>query len=108
MVRAFWEREFAHWKPQFQAEAVAPIQNKIGQLLSQPILRAIVAQSMSRLDLRDAMDQGRILIVNLSKGRIGEDASSLLGSLLVSALQVAAMGRADSRAGATGLSRLRR
>ena len=95
VVKMFWEREFAGWKPQYQAEALPAIQNKIGQFLSQPILRAIVGQSRSRLDFRKIMDEGRILIVNLSKGKIGEDASNLLGSLLVSGIQLAAMSRSD-------------
>jgi hypothetical protein len=95
VVRTFWEKEFATWKPQYRAEAVAPIQNKIGQFLSMPILRAIVGQSRSSLDLRRVMDDGQILIVNLSKGRIGEDGSTLLGSLLVSGIQLAAMSRAN-------------
>jgi hypothetical protein len=95
VVKMFWEREFAGWKPQYQADALPAIQNKIGQFLSQPILRGIVGQSRSRLDLRSIMDEGQILIVNLSKGKIGEDASNLLGSLLVSGIQLAAMSRAD-------------
>ncbi len=95
VVRTFWEKEFAAWKPQYQAEAVAPIQNKVGQFLSQPILRAIVGQGRTSLHLRPIMDEGRVLIVNLSKGRIGEDGSTLLGSLLVTSIQLAAMSRAD-------------
>ena len=95
VVRTFWEKEFAAWKPQYQAEAIAPIQNKVGQFLSQPILRAIVGQGRSSLDLRRVMDGGQVLIVNLSKGRIGEDASMLLGSLVVTSIQLAAMSRAD-------------
>lgn len=95
IVRAFWEQEFAKWKPQFQAEAVAPIQNKVGQFLSHPILRGILEQSQNKLDLRSVMDDGKILIVNLSKGRIGEDASTMLGSFLVTGLQQAAMSRAE-------------
>ena len=79
MVRTFWQQEFAGWKPQYQAEAIAPVQNKLGHFLSQPILRAIVGQSRSALDLRQVLDAGRILIVNLSKGRIGEDGTTLLG-----------------------------
>ncbi|MBI3468316.1 MAG: TraM recognition domain-containing protein [Planctomycetes bacterium] len=78
-----------------QAEAIAPIQNKIGHVISSPLLRHILGQSRSRLDLRPAMDDGKVLIVNLSKGRIGEDASALLGSLLVSGMQIAAMSRSD-------------
>jgi hypothetical protein len=96
VVRTFWDNEFATWKPQYRAEAIAPIQNKIGQFLSMPILRAIVGQSRSSLDLRRVMDEGQILIVNLSKGRIGEDGSMLLGSLLISSIQLAAMSRADT------------
>ncbi|MEX1096294.1 MAG: DUF87 domain-containing protein [Planctomycetales bacterium] len=95
VVRAFWQREFAGWKPQLQAEAVAPVQNKIGQFLSNPILRGILGQSRSRLDLRRIMDDGGVLIVNLSKGRIGDDGSALLGSLLVTRLQLDAMSRAE-------------
>ena len=95
VVRSFWTREFAGWKPPFQAEAVAPIQNKIGQFLSHPILRAIIGQSRGSLDLRRVMDEGGILLVNLSKGKIGEDGSNLLGSLLVTGIQLAAMSRAD-------------
>lgn len=95
VVRAFWTTEFLSWKPQYQAEAVAPILNKVGQFLSLPILRAILGQHRNRLDLRAVMDEGRVLIVNLSKGRMGEDASAFLGSLLVSGLQLAAMRRAE-------------
>ena len=95
VIRAFWQEEFAGWKPQYRAEAIAPVQNKLGQFLSQPILRAIVGQTRSTLDLRQVLDEGRILIVNLSKGRVGEDGTTLLGSLLVTSIQLAAMSRAD-------------
>ena len=95
VVRAFWQHEFASWKPQYQVEAVAPIQNKLGQFLAHPILRAILGQACSRLDLRLVMDEGQVLVANLSKGKIGEDGSTLLGSLLVTSLQLAAMSRAD-------------
>jgi hypothetical protein len=95
IVRSFWEGEFARMPPKFQAEAIAPIQNKIGHFASSPILRGIIGQSENRFDLRAIMDAGKVLIVNLSKGRIGDDASSLLGSLLVTSVQLAAMGRAD-------------
>lgn len=94
-VRAFWTHEFAAMHPKFQAEAVAPIQNKVGQLVTSPILRSILGQPKTAIDLRRIMDEGQILIVNLSKGRIGEDASNLLGSLLISSIQLAAMARAD-------------
>lgn len=94
-VRAFWTQEFAAMHPKFQTEAIAPIQNKVGQLVTSPILRCILGQPKSAIDLRKIMDSGQVLIVNLSKGRIGEDASNLLGSLLISTIQLAAMARAD-------------
>lgn len=95
VVRAFWEHEFAAMPPKFQAEAIAPIQNKVGHFVSSPLLRNILGQAKSTLDLRQILDDGKVLIVNLSKGRIGDDASTLLGSLLVTSLQLAAMSRAD-------------
>ncbi len=97
VVREFWTKEFAGWNARYRSEAIAPIQNKVGQFLSIPIVRAIVGQSRSTLDLRTVIDEGRILVVNLSKGKIGEDASSLLGSLLVTGLQLAAMSQANIR-----------
>jgi hypothetical protein len=95
IVRAFWETEFAAMHPKLQTEAIAPIQNKIGAFVSSPLLRNILGQPEGRLDLRAVMDSGKVLIVNLSKGRIGDDASMLLGSLLVTSLQLAAMSRSD-------------
>jgi DNA helicase HerA-like ATPase len=96
VVRTFWQQEFASLPLKFQLEAIAPIQNKIGHFVSSPLLRNILGQPRTSLDLRRAMDDRRILLVNLSKGRLGEDASSLLGSFLVTALQLAAMSRADT------------
>jgi hypothetical protein len=95
IVRSFWEEEFSRWKPQMQAEAIAPIQNKIGQFIAHPILRGILGRPENRIHLRAFLDESKVLIVNLSKGRVGEDASTLLGSLLVSHLQISAMSRAD-------------
>jgi hypothetical protein len=97
VVRSFWLREFASMPPKLQAEAISPIYNKVGQLISNPLLRNILGQSRSTLDLRSVMDEGKVLLVNLSKGRIGEDASALLGAFLVTAIQQAAMSRADTR-----------
>lgn len=96
VLRNFWLREFASMPPKLQAEAVAPIYNKVGQLISNPLLRNILGQARSTLNLRQVMDDGKVLLVNLSKGRVGEDASALLGAFLVTALQQAAMSRADS------------
>ena len=95
IVRSFWQHEFAGMPLKLQAEAIAPVQNKVGHFVSSPTLRNIVGQSVNRLDLRRILDDGKILLVNLSKGRLGDDASGLLGSLLITALQVAAMSRAD-------------
>ncbi len=95
MVRSFWETEFSALAPQKLAEAVGPIQNKVGQFLATPIIRNIVGQPKSTLDLRFAMDTGKIVIVNLSKGKIGEDNSAMLGSLLITKFQIDAMSRAD-------------
>lgn len=94
-VRSFWDHEFAGWNQKFRAEATAPVLNKIGAFASSPLLRNIIGQARSTIDLRAIMDDGRVLLVNLSKGRIGDDASSLLGSFLVTAIQLAAMSRAD-------------
>ena len=95
IVRAFWINEFAGWSKAYRTEAVAAIQNKIRPFLTNPTIRAIVAQRERSLNLRSVMDEGKVLLVNLSKGRIGEDNASLLGALLVAALQQAAMSRAD-------------
>lgn len=97
VVRAFWLQEFASWKPQFRAEALAPVQNKVGALITHPMLRNVLGDSTARLDLREVLDTGKTLVCNLSKGKLGEDASTLLGSLLVASVQLAAMSRADQK-----------
>jgi hypothetical protein len=95
VVRAFWQQEFAGWNRQYRTEAVAALTNKVQPFLTNTSVRAIVSQGGRSLDLRRVMDEGKILIVNLSKGKVGEDNSALLGSFLVTALQHAAMTRAD-------------
>jgi len=95
IVRSFWMHEFASWSDNYRTEAVAAIQNKLRPFLTSTNIRAIVSQPGRSLDLRSVMDQGRVLIVNLSKGRLGEDNSTLLGALLVTSIQQAAMTRAD-------------
>ena len=94
-VKAFWNTEFAKYPDRFREEAVAPIQNKVGQFITTPLIRNIIGQVRSSIDMREVMDQGKILIVNLSKGKIGEDASQLLGALIITRLQLAAMGRVN-------------
>jgi hypothetical protein len=95
IVRAFWLNEFAQYQSKFAVEAVAPIQNKVGQFLSASIIRNIVAQVKSTINIRRMMDDGKIFIMNLSKGRIGEDSSRLLGGMLITKIQLAAMERVD-------------
>jgi len=95
VVKSFWLHEFERWEPKFQKEAIAPIQNKVGQFLSSTLIRNIVAQTKSTFDIREAMDKSKIVIINLSKGRIGEEASRLLGGMLITKIQLAAMERVD-------------
>lgn len=95
VVKSFWVNEFARYHQQFAVEAIAPIQNKVGQFLTSSLIRNIVGQTKTAIDLRDAMDSGKILIMNLSKGRIGEGSSRLLGAMMITKLQLAAMSRVD-------------
>ncbi len=95
VVKAFWTKEFAGYADKFAAEAVSPIQNKVGQFLSSSLIRNIVGQVNSALDLRMVMDERKILIMNLSKGRIGEDNSELLGAMVITKIQLAAMSRVN-------------
>ncbi len=95
VVKAFWTQEFARYNQRYETEATAAIQNKIGQFISAPLIRNIIGQTKSTINVRQAMDEGKILILNLSKGRIGEDASRLLGALLITRIQLAAMSRVD-------------
>ena len=95
VVKAFWEKEFSGYADKFASEAVSPIQNKVGQFLSNSLMRNIVGQVKSSLDIRQIMDQGKILIMNLSKGRIGEDNSALLGAMMITKIQLASMSRVD-------------
>src|SRR2546426_527665 len=94
-VRRFWLREYQSYPARFRAEAIAPIQNKVGEFLVNPILRRIVGQPKSCFDLRQVMDEGKILLVNLAKGKIGEDTAALLGAMLVTKIGLAALSRAE-------------
>ena len=95
MVRSFWENEFANYDRSFRQEVVGPIQNKIGQIFLAPALRNVLGQVGTKINFRFMMDRKRIFIANLSKGQIGEAHSSLLGSLLVTGFELAALSRAD-------------
>ncbi|MDO8335293.1 MAG: type IV secretion system DNA-binding domain-containing protein [Candidatus Saccharibacteria bacterium] len=95
VVQNFWNVEFASWNDKFASEAVAPVLNKVGAFTANPIIRNIIGQPKSTFDIREIMDEGKILIVNLSKGLIGEDNAAILGSFLVTKIQLAAMSRSD-------------
>jgi type IV secretory pathway TraG/TraD family ATPase VirD4 len=94
-VKRFFEKEYGGFSIGYRSDGTAPIQNKVGAFLTDPVLNRIVTASDQELHLRRIMDQGKVLLVNLAKGRIGEDSSSLLGGLLVTAIGLAAFSRAD-------------
>ncbi len=93
VVKAFWVNEYEQWRDQFRNEAIAPIQNKVGQFLSTSLIRNVVGQAKSTIDIFDVMNSKKIFLVNVSKGRIGEDNSALLGAMLITKIQLAAMER---------------
>jgi DNA helicase HerA-like ATPase len=95
MVRSFWINEFDNYEKRFRQEAIAPIQNKLGQLLMSAPVRNILGQVKRKIDSRFMMDDRRIFIANLSKGLLGEDKANLLGSVLLTSFQLAAMERAN-------------
>lgn len=95
VVRSFWIDEYDNYNEKFRTEAISPIQNKIGQFLSSAIIRNIVGQPKSTIDLRSIMDEQKILLMDLSKGKVGEDNSALLGAMMVTKIQLAAMSRID-------------
>ena len=95
-VKAFWTEEFAKYTERMAAEAVPAIQNKIGQLTANPLIRNVIGQPKSSFDIRSVMDTQKILIINLSKGRIGEQNTALLGSMIITKIYLGAMSRADA------------
>jgi hypothetical protein len=94
-VQRFWRDEYDHYPPRLKAEAIAPIQNKVGAFLADPTLRRILTSPGSPIHFRRIMDEGKILIVNLARGQVGEDTASLLGALLVTTAALAAFSRAE-------------
>lgn len=94
-VLQFWKQEFGQWGEKQVNEAIAPVLNKVGAFTANPIIRNIIGQPKSTFDIRKIMDEGKILVVNLSKGLIGEDNAAILGSFLVTKIQLAAQSRAD-------------
>jgi type IV secretory pathway TraG/TraD family ATPase VirD4 len=95
-VRTFWLREFTQYNPRYRQEAMAPIQNKVAAFLADPRLYRIFTAAPVDLHFRQIMDEGKILIINLAKGQLGEDSANLLGALLVTTLSLAAFSRADT------------
>ncbi len=93
VVRSFWVHEYETWRDQFRSEAIVPIQNKVGQFLNTSFIRNIVGQAKSTLNIPQIMNEGKILLVNVSKGKIGEDNSGLLGAMIITKVQLAAMER---------------
>ncbi|MEK7616352.1 MAG: type IV secretion system DNA-binding domain-containing protein [Patescibacteria group bacterium] len=93
VVRSYWINEYEQYQERFRTEAIAPIQNKVGQFLSTYLVRNVVGQPKSTLNIEQIMNEGKILLVNVSKGLIGEDNSALLGAMLITKIQLAAMER---------------
>ena len=94
MVKRFWAIEFADWSEKFDTDAIIPLVNKLGQFLSMPMLRNIFAQKENKVDLEDIMKQGKIVLINLSKGKIGEENASFFGSMFITKIKQAGMARA--------------
>ncbi len=94
-VKSFWVNEYANYTDKFAAEAAPAIQNKVGQFIANPLIRNIIGQAKSSFDIREIMDNKKILIINLSKGRVGEANANLLGSMLITKIYLGAMSRAD-------------
>lgn len=95
-VKNFWLREFNKYPPRLRADAISPIQNKVGAFLSNPVLEKVLTNPEKPINLRRIIDEGKILLVNLSKGALGEDTSNLLGSLLISRFDLAALSRSNT------------
>ncbi|MFH1769326.1 MAG: type IV secretion system DNA-binding domain-containing protein [Parcubacteria group bacterium] len=93
VVRSYWINEYEQYEPRFRSEAISPIQNKVGQFLGTSIIRNVVGQKRSSLDVEKAMDNGNIVLINVSKGKTGEDNSALLGAMIITKIQLAAMER---------------
>jgi type IV secretory pathway TraG/TraD family ATPase VirD4 len=96
-VKKFWVKEFEQYTKNLRTEAVSPIQNKVGQFVTHPVIGRIIGKPQSSFDMHKLIDQGKVLLVDLSKGKIGEDASNLLGALLLTQIELAALSRADVR-----------
>jgi hypothetical protein len=96
VVKSFWVSEFAAWSEKFDAEAITPLLNKVGQFVATNMIRNIIGQPVTKFDIRDIMDKKKILLMKVSKGLLGEENSSLIGSMVITKLYQAAMTRADT------------
>ncbi len=94
VIKAFFVDEFERYEPKFRTEAISPIQNKVGQFLSSPMIRNIVGQPKSTINIGEIMDSGKILLLDLSIGKLGEDSAALLGAMMITKIQLASMQRA--------------
>jgi len=97
VLKSYWENEFANYTDKLRAEAIAPIQNKVGQFVSSHTIRNIIKQPKSTIDLEAAMNDGKIILLNLSQGRLGEDNAALLGAMIITKIQLAAMNRVNMK-----------
>ncbi len=95
ILQNFWHNEFDKMHPRLKSEAIAPIQNKVGQFVQSPTIRQIIGHPTSTIDLEEVMNQGKILILNLSQGKLGEDNAALLGAMFITKMQLAAMNRVN-------------
>jgi len=93
VVKSFWVNEYEEWEPRYRNEAIAPVQNKVGQFLNVAFVRNIVGQAKTTIDIDEIMNNRKILLVNVSKGRIGEDNAAILGAMLITKIQLSAMER---------------
>ena len=94
MVKRFFAIEFADWSEKFDTDAIIPLVNKLGQFLSDPLLRNIFGQKENKIDISKLMNEEKIILINLSKGRLGEENSSFLGSIFLTKIKQAGMERA--------------
>jgi len=93
VLRSFWEKEFAKMPDRLKTEAISPIQNKVGQFVTSKMIRNIIGKAKSTVNLQQIMDEGKILILNLSQGKLGEDNAALLGAMIITQIQLTAMNR---------------
>ena len=97
VVKNFWVNEFAGWSEKFDSEAITPLLNKVGQLVSTNMIRNIIGQPRNSFNIREVMDKKKILLMKVSKGLLGEENSGLIGSMIITKIYQAAMARADMR-----------